>query len=192
MDGIKAIAQIQVEQDVDLTLKNMKLKISGQPHDEVLMMTDPRCKHYKANGDRIILKGGLLFRKYFGETSSVKYYQILILKQIVKEVLLSLHGDFGKYPGTAKTLIAYREKLYFTKKAQLIKEWVISCEQCIRESRLDCSLNHSPLCVAISWHITAFEDALQTDFVPELLPSGGYENIVTAIWMCFPAIYLLI
>ena len=74
MNGIKANARIRVEQDVDLVLKNMKLKILGQPYDEVLMITDSRYKIYKANEDRIILKDGLLFRKNFGETGSVKYY----------------------------------------------------------------------------------------------------------------------
>ena len=78
LNGIKANARIRIEQDVDLVLKNVKLKIVGQPHDEVLMMTDSRYKHYEANEDRIILKDGLLFRKYFGETGSLKYYQILI------------------------------------------------------------------------------------------------------------------
>ena len=126
MNGIKAIATIRVEQDVDLVLKNMKLKILGQPRDEVLIMTDSRYKNYKANADRIILKDGLLFRKYFGETGNVKHYQILIPKQLVNEVLHSLHGEFGKNPGISKTIIAYREKFYFPKMAQLIREWVMS------------------------------------------------------------------
>ena len=117
MNGIKADARIRVEQDVDLVLKNMKLKMLGQPYDEVLMLTDSRYKNYKANENRIILKDGLLFRKYFGETGSVKYYQILIPKQLVKEVLRSLHGEFGKHPGIFKTIIAYREKYYFPKMA---------------------------------------------------------------------------
>ena len=73
-NGIKANARIRVEQDVDLVLKNMKLKIVGQPHDEVIMMTDKPYKIYKANEDRIKLKDGLLFRKYFGEPGSVKNY----------------------------------------------------------------------------------------------------------------------
>ena len=63
------------------------------------MITDSRYKNYKANEDRIILKDGLLFRKYFGETSTVKYYQIVIPKQLLNEVLRSLHGEFGKHPG---------------------------------------------------------------------------------------------
>ena len=112
MNGIKANARLRVEQDVDFVLKDMKLKVLGQPHDEVLMMTDSRYKNYKANEDCIILKDGLLFRKYFGETGSVKYYQILIPKQLVNKALRSLHGEFGKHSRIYKTIIAYREKLF--------------------------------------------------------------------------------
>ena len=179
MKSIKANARTRVEQDVDLVLKIMKLKILGQSYVEVLMITDSRYKNYKANEDRIILKDGLLFRKHFGETVSVKYYQILIPKPLVKEVLLSLHGEFGKHPGFYKTIIAYREKHYFPKMAQLIREWVMSCEQCIRESRIDRSLTPPPL------NPNEPEDAMQIVLVPELPPSGGYENIVTAMDVFF-------
>ena len=113
MNGIKANARIRVEQDVDHVLKNLKLKILGQPFDEVLIITDPRYKHYKANEDRIILKDGLLYRKYFGETGSVKPYQILIPKQLVKEVLHSLHGEFGKHPGIFKKKNCLQGKIFF-------------------------------------------------------------------------------
>ena len=180
MNGIKANARIRAEQNVDFVLKNMKLKILGQPYDEILTMTDSRYKNYKANEDRIILKDGLLSRKYFGETGSVKYYQILIPKQLVKEVLRRLHGEFGKHPGIFKTIIAYREKYYLPKMAQLIREWVMSCEQCIRESHIDRSLTLLPLHNP-NEHITGPENAMQIDLVPELPPSGGYENIVTAM-----------
>ena len=56
----------------------------------------------------------------------------------------------------------------------------MSCEQCIRESRIDRSLTRTPL-QNPNEHITAPEDAMQIDLVPELRPSGGYENIVTAM-----------
>ena len=115
MNGIKANARKRVEPDVDLVLKNMKFQILGQPHKEVLMITDSRYKNYKGNEGRIILKDGLLFRKFFGETGSVKYYQILIPMQVVQEVLLSLHGECGKHPRFSKTIIAYREKFFFQK-----------------------------------------------------------------------------
>ena len=110
--GTKANARIRVEQDADLVWKNLKLKILGQPHDDVLMTTDRRIKHYKEDEDSIILKDGLLLRKYYGETGSVKYYQILIPKQLANEVLRSLHGEIGKHPGITKTIFAYREKYF--------------------------------------------------------------------------------
>ena len=180
MNGIKENAQIRVEQDVDLVLKSMKLKILGEPHDEVLILTDSRYKHYKANEDCILLKDGLLFRKYFGKTGSVKYYETLIPKQLVKEVLRSVHGEFGKHSEIAKTINAYREKNYFPKMAQLITKLVISCEQGIRETRNDRRLTHPPL-QNPSGHITAPEGAMQIALVPELPHSGGYEKFVTTI-----------
>ena len=63
---------------------------------------------------------------------------------------------------------------------QLIREWVMSCEQCIRESCIDRSLTRPPL-QTTNRHIIAPEDAMQIDLVPELPPSGGYENMVTAM-----------
>ena len=49
INGIKANARIRVEQDVDLVLKNTKLKILGQPYDEVLIMTHSRYNNYRTN-----------------------------------------------------------------------------------------------------------------------------------------------
>ena len=115
MKRIKANARIRVEQDVDLVLKNMKPKNLGPEHDDVFIMTNSRYKHYKANEDRILLQAGPLFTKYFGETRSDKYYQNLIPKQLVKEVLRSLHGETGKHPRIDKTLFGYRENNIFQK-----------------------------------------------------------------------------
>ena len=51
MNGIKTNARTRVEQVVDLVLVSLKLKVLGQPHDEVLIMTDSRNKQKKANED---------------------------------------------------------------------------------------------------------------------------------------------
>ena len=179
-NGIKANARIRVEHDVDLLSKNLKLKILGQPHDEVLMTTDNRYKHYKAKEVCIIFNEGLLFRKYYGETRNAKYNKILIPKQLVDELLGSLRGEFGKHPGTTKTIIAYRQKYYYPDMAQLIREGVMSCEQCIIQSRNDRNFTRPPLQNPLE-HITSPEDAMQTYLVPELPPSTDYGNIVTGL-----------
>ena len=74
----------------------------------------------------IILKDSLLVRMYYGETVIVKYYQTLIPKHLVNEVLRNLHADFGRLSGIIQTEIAYRQKHYYPNMAQLIRNWAIS------------------------------------------------------------------
>ena len=56
----------------------------------------------------------------------------------------------------------------------------MSCEKCIGELRINPQLTRPPL-QNPNENITAPEDAMQFDLVPRLPPSGGYENIVTAM-----------
>ena len=118
-NAIKANVRIRIEQDVDLSLKTFEPKILGQTYDEVILTTDRRYKQYKANKDRIILKGGLTFRKEYGKTGIVKYYQVLIPKQLADEVLRSLHGEFRNHPGLTKTIVAHRKKYNYPNMAQI-------------------------------------------------------------------------
>ena len=64
--------------------------------------------------------------------------------------------------------------------AQLIRRWVMSCEQFLRESRVDDRLTQ-PALQNPREHITATEEAIHFDLLPELPPSAGYENVVTAM-----------
>ena len=63
---------------------------------------------------------------------------------------------------------------------QLMKERVMWFQQCNRESLIDYRVTRSPL-QNPNGYITAPEDGMQIDLVPELPPSGGYECIVTAM-----------
>ena len=67
--------------------------------------------------------------------------------------------------------------------AQLIRQWVMSCEQRIKESRVDGRLTQ-PALQNPSEHITAPEVAMQIDSVPQIPPSAGYENVITAHPIC--------
>ena len=63
---------------------------------------------------------------------------------------------------------------------QLVREWVMSCEQCIQELRIDCRLTHPPL-QNPNDYITAPDDAKEIGLMPELPSFGDSENIVTTI-----------
>ena len=64
----------------------------------------------------------------------------------------------------------------------------MSCEQCLRESRINPQLTSPPLQNPTDY-ITAPENAMQIVLVPELPPSEGFENIVIATDV-FPFFFL--
>ena len=163
-------------------LKILNLKIVGQSDGDVILTTNRRFKYFKANEDLFNLKEGLLFRKYYKENSSVKYCQNLITKQLVNEELLKIHEESEKQPGITKTKIWYREKHHYQKMTQLFRKWVMSCEQCLRESQNVRRFTRPPM-QNPNVSITAPQDAMQFDLMPGLPPSGVYENIVTTVDM---------
>ena len=119
------------------------------------------------------------------DSYSVKTKEKLIASNTTKfscrsSLLMKYSGEIRKHPGITKTLIAYREKYYYPNMAQLIRYWVMSCKQCFRESRINPGLTRPPL-QNPNENITVPEDAMQTDLVPGLPPSGDFKNIVTAM-----------
>ena len=62
--------------------------------------------------------------------------------------------------------------------AHLIREWVLSCDQCLEEAWINRRLTHPPL-QNPNEYITAPDDAMKNNLMQGLPPSGGFENIVT-------------
>ena len=90
--AIKENARIRNEQDADPLLKALKLRISQEENDKHLLKTEPRGRNLLRHGERIIMKDGVLMRKYYGEDGSVTHNQVIIPKHLVPELLPTLHG----------------------------------------------------------------------------------------------------
>ena len=64
--------------------------------------------------------------------------------------------------------------------AKHVKKWVEWCEQCARDKRVPNATITPELLNLPKWDLGP-EDAMQIDLLPNLPPSGGYENVLTAI-----------
>ena len=129
---------------------------------------------------RLEIKQEVLTRKYFDETGMISHYQVLLPKQLLEEFLFSLHGQSARHPGITKMIQEARQKYYYPSLAKHIRQWVINCEDCIKNKRIDNSRLKTPLLNCPEWDLGP-EDALQIDVLPNLPPSGGYENVITAM-----------
>ena len=74
--AIKKDARIRVEQDSNLVFKVIKRKLICEEFDKHLLQTDPTAKRLLVHKNRLIVKDGVLMRKYYGECGQVTHHQI--------------------------------------------------------------------------------------------------------------------
>ena len=158
----------------------MKAKLLHEEYSENLLQQDARYRHYASNPERIVLKDEILTRQYFDETGNVKYHQILLPQHLLQELLQSLHGTAHKHPGISKKLQEIRQRYYYPSMANHVKKWVEGCEQCARDKQVPNTTTTPELLNLLEWDLGP-EDAMQIDLLPNLPPSGVYENVLTAI-----------
>ena len=101
------------------------------------MATDKRALHYTTQGSRIILKDGLLYRQYFGETEKIRYLQMLLSEQLVYSFINTHHGMNDKHPGIKKVMQQCREKYYFPGLAARITRHISHCMKYVQTKRTD-------------------------------------------------------
>ena len=172
--------QIIIEQSKDAVLQQLKAKLLHEDYSENLLHQDARYRHYANNLERIVLKDEIQTRQYFDEIGNVKYHQILLPQHLLQELLQSLHGTAHKHPGISKMLQEIRQTYYYPSMAKYVKKWVEGCDQCARDKRVPNATITPELLNLPEWDLGP-EDAMQIDLLPNLPPSGGYENVLTAI-----------
>ena len=123
--AIKEDAHIRVEQDSDLVFKAIKRKLICEAYDKHLLQTHPKAKRLLVHENRLIVKGEILMRKYYGECGQVTHHQLLIPEPLITELLKALLGQMGKHPGITKMIQECRSKYYYPGLAKRIKQWVM-------------------------------------------------------------------
>ena len=104
----------------------------------------------------------------------------MLPQHLLRELLQSLHGTAHRHPGISKMLQEIRQRYYYPSMGKHVKKWVEGCEQCARDKRVPNATITPELLNLPEWDLGP-EDAMQIDLLPNLLPSGGYENVLTAI-----------
>ena len=157
----------------------MRLKRLKESYSDTILLQDTRYQHYCRQMVRLSVTDEIITRQYFDEAGSVKYNQVLLSKHLVQELLESLHGKANKHPGISKMLKEIRQENYYPVIAQIVKKWDQGCEICEKGKRIPNSSIAPELLKSPEWDLGP-EDAMQIDLLPNLPPSGGYENIIIA------------
>ena len=160
----------------------LKAKIQKEEYSEEIPQQDIRYKYCLNNIDRIVLKDEIVIRQYYDETGQIKYHQILLPKHLVQELLQAIHGTAHRHPGISKMLQEVRQKYYYPGIAKHVKKWVEGCETCAKDKRVPNTVITPELLNLPEWDLGP-EDAMQIDLLPNLPFSGGYQTVMTAIYV---------
>ena len=151
-----------IEQNNDITLQQLRLKLQKEEYSETILQQDPRYRHYCRQLDHLSVHEDIIYRDYYDETGSVQFRQVLLPKHLVTELLQSLHGTANKHPGISKMLHEIRQKYYYPGVAKIVKKWVQGCEICIKDKRIANASITPELLNLPEWDLGP-EDALQID-----------------------------
>ena len=136
----------------------------------------------------------MLTRRYYDDTGMISHYQVLLPKQLLEEFLQSLHGMCAKHPGITKMIQEARQKYYYPALAEHIRQWVMGCEDCIKNKRIDNSQLKTPLLNCPDWDLGP-EDALQMDVITKLATQwrlrkcNNCNGCVFSLSVCLPCPY---
>ena len=170
--------EIFLEQSKDTILLQPKAKIQNEEYSEEILQQDIRYRHYLNILDRIVLKDKIVTRQFYDETGQIKYHEILL--HLLKELLQAIHGTAHRHPGISKMLQEIRQKYYYPGIPKHVNKWVEICETCAGDKRVPNNTITPELLNLPEWDLGP-EDAMQTDLLPNLPTSGGYQTVMTAI-----------
>ncbi|KAK3753675.1 hypothetical protein QZH41_003322 [Actinostola sp. cb2023] len=93
-------------------------------------------KAYWSQWDRLQLRDGVLYRKWESEEGDTVQWQLLVPKSLRPEVLRGLHdAKTAGHLGVTKTLGRVKQRFYWYKCSQDVRDWCRKCDLCAASKR---------------------------------------------------------
>ena len=109
----------------------LKSEDASQPSYQDVSHLSSEAKCYWAEWNRIVLKNGILYRKWESPSGLEVVWQIILPKEFRKPVLTSIHEKSG-HLGQRRCYIALRRRFFWFKFQDELKRWIRTCDLCQR------------------------------------------------------------
>jgi len=126
------VAAQQAEEAIRVTIEFYK---KGEPPDRDEIRTVPEeAKELLLQFETLVVKDGLLYRRFVHRDSSTKHLQLILPAKLRKEYIERIHADLGHF-GQAKTCEAVARRAYFPGWRPYTKLIVRNCTICNKSHR---------------------------------------------------------
>ena len=119
-------------QDEDIKPLFLWLETCAKPSQQKVGVLSPSTRHYLCCWDELILKNGIIFRKFDKRDGSNSFLQLLTPHKLQKDVLLHMHNSIlsGGHLGKKKTREKTLQRYYWFGIRDSVDKWVALCETC--------------------------------------------------------------
>ena len=129
---------------------------------------------------RLMLKDGVLYRKFFDQTGKVSHEQFCVPEHLQKELLYRIHNSRWRgHIGITRTIAEFRKRFYFPNFTEILTDYIRNCLTCLQTKEAkQVSLKPPLQPVASERNFPA--DTMQIDLVGKLQASP-HTFVLTAI-----------
>jgi len=128
VEGGQSWADLQAKDPELVEIRQRKEQ--GLPPLEVSSPLSSRAKQLRREWDRIVLRDGILGRLYQQVGSREETFQVVVPEQEARKVWEIYHGEMG-HPSSERTLTILRQRCYWPRMTEDVKEWTTTCPQCV-------------------------------------------------------------
>ena len=169
------------EQDRDENLRQVKRWMLTRTLPVGALHLTPEQTCYFKQFPRLIMKNGIIIRKFYNQTGTRYKLQVVVPKHLRTELLLRIHNHkMGGHRGIRLTIEALRRYYYFPYLQEWVREFVQTCISCCQVKPLPASSLIMPMRSILQMQQIP-EQTMQVDLLGPLTPAEGKEYIVTAI-----------
>ena len=125
------LASMQKEDpDISFVYDNL-LKGCKRPSSTDVVTKSPATRHYWVIWNSLSLDNGLIVKECVQKNGHSKYFQLLIPRNLRKEVLNEVHdATMGGHFGCRKTYERVKQKYYWYEMRDEVTNWVLACDIC--------------------------------------------------------------
>ena len=118
-------------EDEDIKLVLEAKEANNKPKREEISMSSPACRHYLLLWDHIRVVNGVLIKEFVKRDGSGTVGQIVIPKDLKREVLQTMHGGLmSGHMGTKKTKAKIIQRFYWFNMKEDIRVFIRQCDTC--------------------------------------------------------------
>ena len=178
-DSTSKPVDIQEEQRKDPVIRKVINWVENGCTDD-LTYASFELRKYNKHLDRLQLKNGILYRKFFDDVGKISNLQVCIPKQLRDEVIYRIHNSpTGGHIGIVRTAKEFRKRFYFPGFSEFLINYVKNCLSCSTQKRVNKKQLHPPL-QPISSEQLFPGDMLQIDLVGPF-QSPVYKYVLSGI-----------